>query len=91
MEEIPTQWNEAKVIILFKKGDVEDEAKVIILFKKGDVEDINNYRTVSLLPRIYKVFTRVLLARIEIQLDENQPREQAGFRAGFELQITFTL
>ncbi len=66
MEEIPTQWN---------------EAKVIILFKKGDVKDIKNYIAIkfSLLTHMYKVFTRVLLARIEKQLDENQPREQAGF------------
>ena len=32
---------------------------------------------------MYKVFTRIILARVEKQLDENQPREQAGFRAGF--------
>ena len=68
LEQIPTQWN---------------ESKVIILFKKGDMKDIKNYRPISLLPHMYKVFTRIILARIQKQLDENQPREQAGFRAGF--------
>lgn len=32
---------------------------------------------------IYKVFAKVILARITRTLDENQPREQAGFRAGY--------
>ena len=32
---------------------------------------------------MYKVFTRIILARMQRELDENQPREQAGFRAGF--------
>ena len=35
------------------------------------------------MPHIYKIFTRILLARVEKQLDENQPQEQAGFRAGY--------
>jgi hypothetical protein len=68
LEQVPSQWN---------------ESKVIILFKKGDVRDIKNYRPISLLPHMYKVFTRIILARMQRQLDENQPREQAGFRAGF--------
>ena len=68
LEKIPTQWN---------------EAKVIILHKKGDMKDIKNYWPISLLPHLYKVFTRVILARIEKELEWKQPREQAGFRAGF--------
>ena len=49
MEEIPNQWN---------------EAKVIILHKKGNMKDIKNYRPISLLPHLYKIFTRVILARV---------------------------
>ena len=49
LEQVPTKWN---------------ESKVIILFKKGDVSDIKNYRPISLLPHMYKVFTRIILERI---------------------------
>ena len=59
------------------------EAKVILLHKKGDKEDIKNYRPISLLSHPYKIFTRILQTRMKRVLDENQPREQAGFRQGF--------
>ncbi|XP_072048653.1 uncharacterized protein [Amphiura filiformis] len=59
------------------------EAKIILLHKKGDKEDIKNYRPISLLSHAYKIFTRLIQNRIKIILDENQPREQAGFREGF--------
>ena len=59
------------------------EAKIVILFKKGDPIDIKNYRPISVLSRSYKIFTRLLQTRIERTLDENQPREQAGFRKGY--------
>ena len=32
---------------------------------------------------MYKLFTRILQKRIDWLLDENQPREQAGFRKGY--------
>lgn len=53
---------------------------MILLYKKGDKADIKNYRPVSLLSHFYKLFTRVIMNRIERIMDGNQPREQAGFR-----------
>ncbi|KAK6736602.1 hypothetical protein RB195_019352 [Necator americanus] len=54
-------------------------SKTVLLYKKGDPHDIGNYRPICLLSVIYKLFTRVILNRIEKALDEGQPCEQAGF------------
>ena len=48
--------------------------------QKGDVRNIKNYRPISLLSHMYKLFTRTLQKRMKKVLDENQPRKQAGFR-----------
>ena len=58
-------------------------ASVIIFHKKGDTADITNYRPISLLPVTYKVFSQILPCRMLGALDQHQPREQAGVRAGF--------
>lgn len=60
-----------------------EECNNYLLHKKGEREDISNYRPISLLSVLYKVFIRILADRFKRSLDEAQPREQAGFRAGY--------
>ncbi|KAE9420540.1 hypothetical protein Angca_003004, partial [Angiostrongylus cantonensis] len=48
---------------------------------KGNLHDIGNYLPICLLPIVYKLFTRVILNRIDRTLDEGQP----WFRQGFSM------
>ena len=56
---------------------------VILLYKKGDSKELGNYRPITLLSVIYKLFSKIITNRLTKTLDENQPREQAGFRSGY--------
>ena len=58
-------------------------SKMVLIHKKGDNKDLKNYRPISLLSNIYKVFTKILTLRLTRLLDENQPIEQAGFHSGY--------
>ncbi|EPB68102.1 hypothetical protein ANCCEY_12811 [Ancylostoma ceylanicum] len=44
-------------------------SRTVLLYKKGDPQDIGNYRPICLLSIVYKLFTRVILNRIEGTLD----------------------
>ena len=59
------------------------EANMVIFFKKGNRKDIKNYRPICLLSNMYKLFTKIITIRLEKKLDENQPRQQAGFRSKY--------
>ncbi|XP_029639147.1 uncharacterized protein LOC115214163 [Octopus sinensis] len=65
---IPLQWK---------------ESNTILLYKKGDREDLKNYRPICLLSHVYKLFTKIILNRLSRRLDEQQPREQAGFQKNY--------
>ncbi|EYC41553.1 hypothetical protein Y032_0564g3526 [Ancylostoma ceylanicum] len=65
---VPSQWK---------------TSRTVLLYKKGDPQDIGNYRPICLLSVVYKLFTRLILDRIERTLDEGQSCGQAGFRKGF--------
>jgi hypothetical protein len=67
-EQIPEQW---KIV------------EIILLHKKGDRESIGNYRPISLNAGLYKMFSKIIKNRCYQQLDQNQGREQAGFRKGY--------
>lgn len=48
-QQIPTEWW---------------NAKVILLFKKGDSANVENYRPISLLSTLYKLLTRIVTDRL---------------------------
>ena len=54
-------------------------ASVVLIHKKGDTADIKNYRPISLLPVIYKVFSHILFQRMLQALEQHQPQEQAAW------------
>lgn len=59
------------------------ESEIILLYKKGDPNDISNYRPISLLPSLYKLFSCIIEKKIKESIEKFQSIEQAGFRRGF--------
>jgi len=55
---------------------------VIKLPKKGSLKDCNNWRGITLLSTPGKVFSRVLLNRLQDAVDCTLRDEQTGFRKG---------
>lgn len=67
---------------------------MFLLFKKGDVSNIDNYRGISLINVIAKLFTRILCTRLTSYCEQADvlPENQCGFRAGRScLDQVFTL
>lgn len=64
-----------------KLPELRKKSKVIVFFKPNKPPDLpENYRPISLLSCSYKLFERVILARISEVIDANFPKEHAGFR-----------
>ena len=58
------------------------DARVALIFKKGDVADCANYRPISLLPVGYKLFASVLLQRLkDAGAESSLWKTQFGFRS----------
>jgi hypothetical protein len=58
------------------------EAIIIPLHKKGDKTECSNYRGISLLNSVYKVFSKILLNRLTPYAEECLGEYQSGFRKG---------
>jgi hypothetical protein len=69
----------------WEEGAVPEDmrnANIVTLYKnKGDRRDCNNYRGISLLSIVGKVFARVVLKRLQILAERVYPESQCGFRA----------
>lgn len=70
---------------MFKKGEFPDSlkiAKIVPIYKKGDIHKFENYRPISLLSSISKVFERVIHDQIYTYFTESHLlyTSQYGFR-----------
>lgn len=58
------------------------DANIVTLYKnKGDRSDCNNYRGISLLSIVGKLFARIALTRLQKLADQVYPESQCGFRS----------
>lgn len=56
------------------------KAYVASIYKKGDPLKTANYRPISLLPSIYKIYTGLLQKRLASAIDHDVASNQYGFR-----------
>ena len=73
-------------LIIDQKPVVPDSwraAVISVIFKDGSPKMPSNYRPISIVPILYKLFARVLLGRLTPILEKAQKVDQAGFRANF--------
>ena len=55
-------------------------SKVVPLFKQGNRSDLNNYRPISVIPVVAKVFDRIIYDQLYNPLTKLISRNQSGFR-----------
>lgn len=67
-------------------------SKVIPLFKSGDPKEAGNYRPISLLPALNKIFEKVLYNRLQSFFEKNNiiNDNQFGFRKGLSTELAIT-
>ncbi|XP_077983288.1 uncharacterized protein LOC144438132 [Glandiceps talaboti] len=65
-------------------------AKVIPLFKKGDPEETGNYRPISILPIISKVFEKIMCKRVVNFVEKHDLlfQHQYGFREKYSCKLS---
>jgi len=64
-----------------KLPDELELAQVVTLYKKGNVEDPGNYRPISLLQSLYKIYATMIQMRLAANIEEKIWKTQYGFRA----------
>ena len=75
-------WKEECVPMKWREG------LIVSLFKKGDKEDPGNYRGITLLSVVGKLFCKILNDRLVQHLSSKIHEGQAGFRAVGVVSIT---
>ena len=62
------------------------QANITPVFKKGERECKNNYRPVSILSNVSKIFESIILRQISNYMDSFFSKFQCGFRKGYSTQ-----
>ena len=67
-----------------------NNADIVPVYKKDDSTLVKNYRPVSLLPIISKVFERIMLNQVTAYMNEYLSPHLCGYRKGFSTQTALT-
>ena len=59
---------------------------MVVIFKKGDHKLPSNYRPIAILSILYKLFSRMLCARLQHTIVGQQSVDQAAYRKGFSTE-----
>ena len=62
------------------------QSMIKVLFKKGERDAAKNYRPISIIPILYKLFSRMLCNRLTVHIAKHQDVEQAAYRKGFSTE-----
>ena len=76
----------ASVVKSSKLPSILTLADIIHVFKEGDKECKNNYRSVSILPNMLKIFERIIFRQISNYMESFLSKYQCGFRKGYNTQ-----
>ena len=60
--------------------DCFNEATIVSIFKKGDIENLADYRPIALLNLCYKLYASTIKNRLAEQIDRYISKTQFGFR-----------
>lgn len=60
-----------------------------MLPKTGDLSDANNWRPIAVLPILYKIFSKLVYARLHPVLEKYQSHDQFGFRIDRRIDDVF--
>lgn len=58
-------------------------SKIILIPKKGNQNNISNFRPISIISILYKIFAKIIQKRIKPTIETFQTCDQAGFRKSF--------
>jgi hypothetical protein len=73
------------IVSVWKKEEMPHDwqtAKICPVYKKGHILNCSNYRGISLLNVVYKIFTNTLAIYLEVYTEEILGDYQCGFRKG---------
>ncbi|XP_076038003.1 uncharacterized protein LOC143023369 [Oratosquilla oratoria] len=95
MGELGANWLTRIMNVAWKNAEIPDDwskAVVCPIFKKDDRTNCNNYRGISLLSHVGKVYERVIERRLRMAVEERFGEWQHGFRPQRStVDIIFTL